>query len=140
MSRRACVRRWPRAVSRDAESGGAAHGPHRSDLTVIDLDTDMPAARCSTGEQKALLIAIVIANTRLHTARRSETPLLLLDEVVAHLDPDRRAALLEAVLELGAQAWLTGPSRRCSSRLPRVPNFSPFATPRPMPWRKDSRT
>ena len=93
---------------RDAESGGAAHGPHRSDLTVIDLDTDMPAARCSTGEQKALLIAIVIANTRLHTARRGETPLLLLDEVVAHLDPDRRAALLEAVLELGAQAWLTG--------------------------------
>ena len=92
----------------DAESGGAAHGPHRADLTVANLDTDMPAARCSTGEQKALLIAIVIANTKLHTARRGETPLLLLDEVVAHLDPDRRAALLDAVLELGAQAWLTG--------------------------------
>jgi DNA replication and repair protein RecF len=92
----------------DAESGGAAQGPHRSDLVVINLDKDIPAALCSTGEQKALLIAIVIANARLHTARRGETPLLLLDEVVAHLDPDRRAALLEAVLALGAQAWFTG--------------------------------
>lgn len=92
----------------DGESGGTAHGPHRSDLTVTNLDAEMPAALCSTGEQKALLIAIVIANARLHTARRGQTPLLLLDEIVAHLDPDRRAALLDAVLALGAQAWLTG--------------------------------
>jgi len=93
---------------RDAESGGASHGPHRSDLEVINLDKAMPAHQCSTGEQKALLIAMVLANTRLHTARRGEPPLLLLDEIVAHLDPDRRAVLLDRILATGAQAWLTG--------------------------------
>jgi len=92
----------------DAESRGASHGPHRSDLEVVNLDKAMPARQCSTGEQKALLIAIVLANTRLHTARRGEPPLLLLDEIVAHLDPDRRAVLLDRILATGAQAWLTG--------------------------------
>lgn len=96
------------ARGRDAESGRASHGPHRSDLDVLNIDKSMPAHQCSTGEQKALLIAIVLANTRLHTARRGEPPLLLLDEIVAHLDPDRRAALLDQILATGAQAWLTG--------------------------------
>ncbi len=96
------------ARQHDAMSGGASHGPHRSDLEVINLDKSMPARQCSTGEQKALLISIVLANTRLHTARRGEPPLLLLDEIVAHLDPDRREVLLDRILATGAQAWLTG--------------------------------
>ena len=71
----------------------------------------MPAALCSTGEQKALLIAIVLANARLQTAERGRVPLLLLDEVAAHLDADRRGALFDEILALGAQAWFTGTDR-----------------------------
>ncbi|MDJ0946275.1 MAG: DNA replication/repair protein RecF [Kiloniellales bacterium] len=92
----------------DAETGGAALGPHRSDLAVRHLARRMPAAQCSTGEQKALLISIILAHARLVTLQRGQAPLLLLDEIVAHLDAERRAALFEALLSLGAQAWLTG--------------------------------
>ena len=92
----------------DAEAGGAAVGPHRSDLAVRHVEKDMPAALCSTGEQKALLIAIVLADLRLQAAERGTVPLLLLDEVAAHLDEEIRAALFQTILELGAQAWLTG--------------------------------
>lgn len=92
----------------DAERGMTAAGPHRSDLAVRHLATGMPAALCSTGEQKALLIAIVLAYARLRAAIAGSPPILLLDEVAAHLDPRRRAALLAAVAALGAQAWLTG--------------------------------
>lgn len=97
--------------AQDAAGGGAAVGPHRSDLAVRHLAHGMPAALCSTGEQKALLIAIVLANARLQTAERGRVPLLLLDEVAAHLDADRREALFEEVLALGAQAWFTGTDR-----------------------------
>ena len=93
---------------RDAEAGGAADGPHRSDLLVIHAAKDMPAAQCSTGEQKALLMTIVLAHARLVSLDRHETPILLLDEVAAHLDDTRRRALFEEILRLGAQAWLTG--------------------------------
>lgn len=92
----------------DAETGGAAVGPHRSDFAVRHEGKDMPAALCSTGEQKALLIAIVLANARLLAAERGAAPLLLLDEVAAHLDAVRREALFTAILALGAQAWMTG--------------------------------
>lgn len=92
----------------DADSGGAALGPHRSDLAVYHAESGMPARQCSTGEQKALLVALVLAATRLHAAARGHTPLLLLDEVVAHLDEARRLALFETVEALGAQTWLTG--------------------------------
>ncbi len=92
----------------DAETGGAALGPHRSDLAVRHLARRMPAAQCSTGEQKALLISIILAHARLVTLERGQAPLLLLDEIVAHLDAQRRAALFKALLALGAQAWLTG--------------------------------
>jgi DNA replication and repair protein RecF len=68
----------------------------------------MPAEFCSTGEQKALLIAIVLANARLMAAERGLPPVLLLDEVAAHLDAQRRTALFEEILALDAQAWLTG--------------------------------
>jgi len=97
--------------SQDAVAGGAAVGPHRSDLEVRHLAHGMPAALCSTGEQKALLIAIVLANARLQTAEQGRVPLLLLDEVAAHLDAGRRETLFEEIAGLGAQAWYTGTDR-----------------------------
>ncbi|SLN21601.1 DNA replication and repair protein RecF [Oceanibacterium hippocampi] len=99
------------ARSRDGESGGAAAGPHRSDLLVRHVVKDMPAEHCSTGEQKALLVSIVLADARLLVERRRAVPLLLFDEVTAHLDAGRRAALLDEIIALGAQAWLTGTDR-----------------------------
>jgi DNA replication and repair protein RecF len=96
---------------RDAEYGGAVEGPHRSDLAVRHVAKDAAAAQCSTGEQKALLIAIQLANARLEAARRGVGPILLLDEVAAHLDEERRAALFEEIEELRSQVWLTGTDR-----------------------------
>ena len=93
---------------RDRESGGAAYGPHRSDLLARHLDKDLPAEQCSTGEQKALLISLILGHARLLAAERGFAPLVLLDEVAAHLDAERRAALFEELLGLGAQAWMTG--------------------------------
>ena len=96
----------------DAESGGAVTGPHRGDFLIFYRKTlntpPRPAESCSTGEQKALLLAIVLANARLLAAKPTGAPLLLLDEVAAHLDADRRAALFQEILALEAQAWLTG--------------------------------
>lgn len=94
--------------ARDAVSGGAAIGPHKTDLLVAYDAKNMPADQCSTGEQKALLIGIVLAHARLIKAERGRTPILLLDEVAAHLDEHRRRALFEILLDLGAQGWLTG--------------------------------
>ena len=96
------------ARGRDGSAGRTEHGPHRTDLRVSHIDKNMPAARCSTGEQKALLIAIVLAHAHLLTLDRGAAPVLLLDEVAAHLDDSRRAALAARILDLGAQAWLTG--------------------------------
>lgn len=93
---------------RDRDAGHASHGPHRSDLSVLHAQKGQPAGQCSTGEQKALLIAIQLANARLEAARRGSGPLLLLDEVAAHLDKARRAALFEEILSLSGQVWLTG--------------------------------
>jgi DNA replication and repair protein RecF len=92
----------------DALSGGAGLGPHRSDLGVFHAEKGIAAEAASTGEQKALLIAIVFAQARLQRAVRGEAPLLLLDEVAAHLDAPRRAALFEALAGLDSQAWITG--------------------------------
>jgi DNA replication and repair protein RecF len=97
-----------RCRGQDAETGSTAAGPHRSDLEVRDEATDRAAADCSTGEQKALLIGIVLAEARLRSAEGSRLPLLLLDEVSAHLDAERRCDLFEQICALGAQAWLTG--------------------------------
>lgn len=85
-----------------------AEGPHRTDLTVTHVAKSMPAAQCSTGEQKALLVGIVLAHARLQAIDEHAAPILLLDEVAAHLDDRRRAALFDAVFDLGGQAWLTG--------------------------------
>jgi len=92
----------------DALSGGAATGPHRSDLGVVHAEKGITAEAASTGEQKALLIAILLAQTRLQRAVRGEPPLLLLDEVAAHLDAARRTALFEVLAGLDSQAWITG--------------------------------
>lgn len=92
----------------DAMTGGAAVGPHRDDLAVRHREKDLPAGDCSTGEQKAVLIAIVLADVRLQSVERGSLPLLLLDEVAAHLDEARRRALFDEIEALGAQAWMTG--------------------------------
>ncbi len=96
---------------RDAEAGSTGIGPHRSDFEVHELARGLPAAQCSTGEQKALLISIVLATARLQAQERGAAPLVLLDEVAAHLDAGRREALFEEICALGAQAWLTGTDR-----------------------------
>ena len=93
---------------RDAETGGAAFGPHRADLCVRHGPKDQDAHLCSTGEQKALLIALVLANARLLAAEKTCRPILLLDEVAAHLDDGKRAALFETISGLDCQAWFTG--------------------------------
>ncbi|MBN33587.1 MAG: DNA replication/repair protein RecF [Rhodospirillaceae bacterium] len=91
---------------RDAEAGGAAEGPHRTDLAVVHRETGMEAYLCSTGQQKSLVIALLLAAARLEARRRP--PVLLFDDVVAHLDESHRTALFSTVLELGLQAWMTG--------------------------------
>jgi DNA replication and repair protein RecF len=92
----------------DAASGGAGLGPHRSDLAVLHAEKNIAADATSTGEQKALLIAILLAQAKLQRAMRGEPPLLLLDDVAAHLDAVRRAALFEVLAGLASQAWITG--------------------------------
>jgi DNA replication and repair protein RecF len=92
----------------DTEAGRALHGPHRTDLAVRHRAKDMPAALCSTGEQKALLVATILAAARLQKRARGSAPLLLLDEIAAHLDETRRAALFDEICALGSQAWMTG--------------------------------
>ena len=94
--------------ARDAIAGRTLDGPHLTDLQVIYAPKDMPARDASTGEQKALLIGLVLAHAALLTDMSGLAPVLLLDEVVAHLDPSRRAALYAELDQLGAQAFLTG--------------------------------
>ena len=92
--------------NRDAAAGRTTEGPHRQDLQVTHLAKSQPAARGSTGEQKALLLGLVLAHAELVAARRGAPPILLLDEVAAHLDPDRRAVLFDR-LEGRGQVWMT---------------------------------
>jgi DNA replication and repair protein RecF len=94
--------------ARDLAAGRTLIGPHRADLTALWAAKGMPAAACSTGEQKALLISLVLANARALAREGGAAPVLLLDEVAAHLDAPRRAALHDAICALGAQAFLTG--------------------------------
>ena len=94
--------------ARDAAAGRTTDGPHLTDLSVIYAPKNIPAADASTGEQKALLIGLVLAHAGLIAEMTGFAPVLLLDEVVAHLDPARRAALYDALARLGAQVWMTG--------------------------------
>ena len=97
------------ARGRDAAAGRALTGPHRGDLSVVHRMKDRPAAECSTGEQKALILNLVLAQAgRLSGAKSAPNPILLLDEVAAHLDRSRRAALFDEIEALGLQAFLTG--------------------------------
>lgn len=93
---------------RDGAAGRTLAGPHRSDLAVTHAAKRQAAALCSTGEQKALLLSILLAHAALVAGRRGRPPLLLLDEVAAHLDPLRRAALFDRLAAMGGQVWMTG--------------------------------
>lgn len=105
----ALLERWRSERRRDAAAGRTLFGPHRADLTVVHRPTGLPADQCSTGQQKALLIALVLASARaLGEVEGGPKPLLLLDEAAAHLDADRRAALFDELHALGGQSWLTG--------------------------------
>lgn len=93
---------------RDIAAGRTLVGPHRADLLARFAAKDIPADQCSTGEQKALLISLILANARALAQDLGQAPILLLDEVAAHLDADRRAALYHEICALGAQAIMTG--------------------------------
>jgi DNA replication and repair protein RecF len=98
--------------ARDAAAGRALAGPHRADLLVTHLDKGQPASLCSTGEQKALLIDLILGHAGLVAEHKGTRPILLLDEIAAHLDPARRAALFERLGTFGGQVWMTGTERR----------------------------
>ena len=94
--------------ARDAAAGRTLAGPHRTDLLVTHVGKSQPASLCSTGEQKALLIGLILAFADLVGERAGRRPILLLDEIAAHLDPRRRAALFERLEGTGGQVWMTG--------------------------------
>jgi len=97
-----------RSRTRDAAAGRTLAGPHRTDLLVTHIGKNQPAERSSTGEQKALLLSIILAHADLVADRIGRRPLLLLDEVAAHLDRSRRTALFERLEAGGGQVWMTG--------------------------------
>jgi DNA replication and repair protein RecF len=97
--------------ARDAAAGRTTDGPHLTDLAVTYAPKNIPARDASTGEQKALLIGLVLAHASLVAEMTGYAPLLLLDEVVAHLDPARRSALYDSLARLGSQVWITGADR-----------------------------
>jgi DNA replication and repair protein RecF len=94
--------------ARDAAAGRTLVGPQASDLVVRHGPKNAEAARSSTGEQKALLVGLVLAHARLVASMSGLVPLVLLDEIAAHFDPLRRGALFDSLAELGAQVWMTG--------------------------------
>jgi DNA replication and repair protein RecF len=100
-----------RGRARDTAAGRTLAGPHRQDLAVAHAAKARPAARASTCEQKALLLGLILAHADLVAERRGSRPVLLMDEVAAHLDPVRRAALFERLARSGGQIWLTGTER-----------------------------
>lgn len=109
---------------RDIAAGRTLIGPHRADLAAVYTAKSMPADQCSTGEQKALLISLILANARALAADLGTAPILLLDEVAAHLDAARRAALYDELCTLGAQAIMTGTGAELFDSLgPRAQTF-----------------
>jgi DNA replication and repair protein RecF len=124
----------------DGETGGASVGPHKSDLAVHHATGNRPANQCSTGEQKALLIAIVLASARVQAEDREMAPILLLDEVAAHLDARHRSALFEAVAELNAQAWYAGTDPTLFARLKGRAQFFAIENATATPVQPDDRS
>ncbi len=106
------------ARGRDASAGRALTGPHRADLIVHHASKGVAAAHSSTGEQKAMLIRIILAHAGLVAQQKGRAMLLLLDEVAAHLDPERRAALYNRLAQTGAQVWMTGTEAALFDALP----------------------
>ena len=102
---------------RDLAAGRTLVGPHRADLIGTYAAKGIDARDCSTGEQKALLVSLILANARALAQEFGAPPLLLLDEVAAHLDVDRRAALYDEIVALGAQAWMTGTEKDLFSHM-----------------------
>lgn len=102
---------------RDRAAGRTLEGPHRSDLLVRHRPKDMPAELCSTGEQKALLVGLVLSHARLTGDLSSMSPILLLDEIAAHFDHRRRAALFGILEDLGCQVFMTGTERELFSAI-----------------------
>lgn len=102
------LKAWSDGRNRDMAAGRTLIGPHRADLEALYAIKGEPAAQCSTGEQKALLISLILANARALAADLGRAPIVLLDEVAAHLDESRRAALYDEICALGAQAIMTG--------------------------------
>ena len=102
---------------RDLNAGRTLVGPHRADLQAVYAAKGVAAKDCSTGEQKALLISLILANARALAIRDDAAPILLLDEVAAHLDAGRRAALFDEICALGTQAWMTGTGPELFSEL-----------------------
>jgi DNA replication and repair protein RecF len=97
------------ARERDRAAGRTLDGPHRSDLVVGHGPKSLPASVCSTGEQKALLVGLVLAHAdHVRRHREGRAPILLLDEIAAHLDPLRRAALFDGIVAISGQTWMTG--------------------------------
>ncbi|WP_327752562.1 DNA replication/repair protein RecF [Sphingobium sp. SJ10-10] len=115
--------RLARERRRDAAAGRTLSGPHRQDLAVTHAAKGQAAALCSTGEQKALLLSILLGHAALVTAHRGQPPVLLLDEVAAHLDPSRRAALFDRLRETGGQVWMTGTEDSLFNDLPVASRF-----------------
>ena len=99
---------WKSNRTKDLYTGGSEIGVHRSDFQVFDKKRTVSAQLCSTGEQKALLIAIILAAAKVISFRDGQTPILLLDEVFAHLDEDYKLFLSNEIISLGAQVWMTG--------------------------------
>ena len=99
---------WRASRGRDKAAGRTLSGPHRADLIVHHTGTGQAASLCSTGEQKALLLSTILAHADLVTEIRGQPPIILLDEVAAHIDPARRSALFEKLALTGGQIWMTG--------------------------------
>jgi DNA replication and repair protein RecF len=99
---------WSGSRRRDAGAGRTLNGPHRADMIIHHRASGQAAEVCSTGEQKALLLSLILAHAELVKVSLGNPPIMLLDEITAHLDPTRRAALFERLAGTGAQVWMTG--------------------------------
>ncbi len=109
--------------NKDAAAGRTLAGTHRSELLVTHLEKGVLANLCSTGEQKALILSIVLAQVRAGSMWNGVVPIVLLDEVVAHLDPARRLELFAEIIETGAQVWMTGTDRSLFSGIEQAAQF-----------------